>query len=206
LADCNGIASDGCETDLTSDPNNCNACGRACLDGLCIESHCRSPQKVGYPTQGSLFASLSPDVLAAWHLPAIPVDGWLWKIGIIVSSSTPGIRANVGVYEDDGSGQPSGLVAMGSFVSGMGVNGTTGNTNEVTLSPPFPMLQGGQPYYVAVVAEASDAGVGLVLPTNPGVSVTWFETNYPFGRLPSTAMLPQMVMLAQPDIYIVIAQ
>ncbi|AKV00494.1 Tryptophan synthase alpha chain [Labilithrix luteola] len=42
-ADCNGVAADGCETNLRSDPSNCGACGHVC-DGVpgqpCVEGHC----------------------------------------------------------------------------------------------------------------------------------------------------------------------
>lgn len=46
FADCNGIPTDGCETDTMKDPRNCGACGvgcatgQACIDGLCATEPC----------------------------------------------------------------------------------------------------------------------------------------------------------------------
>jgi hypothetical protein len=41
--DCNkAFCADGCELDLSSDPSNCGACGRACAPGQeCVEGQCR---------------------------------------------------------------------------------------------------------------------------------------------------------------------
>ena len=39
-ADCNGVASDGCEIDTTSDPDHCGTCGIQCKDVKCIKSAC----------------------------------------------------------------------------------------------------------------------------------------------------------------------
>lgn len=52
-ADCDGDPSNGCETDVTSDPNNCGSCGNVCMssDGVmetCAMSACIGPeQQVG---------------------------------------------------------------------------------------------------------------------------------------------------------------
>jgi hypothetical protein len=45
LADCDGVAGNGCETSLTSDPTNCGVCGRRCASepgarGVCSDSRC----------------------------------------------------------------------------------------------------------------------------------------------------------------------
>jgi hypothetical protein len=37
---CNGQAGDGCEASLTSDPDNCGACGNRCDGGTCENSRC----------------------------------------------------------------------------------------------------------------------------------------------------------------------
>ncbi len=53
-ADCNGMASDGCEVDLGADADNCGACGRqcvaagsitgvACISGACSIASCAAP-------------------------------------------------------------------------------------------------------------------------------------------------------------------
>jgi hypothetical protein len=40
-ANCNGIAEDGCEVDVTSDLNNCGACNNVCTGGkTCVNSSC----------------------------------------------------------------------------------------------------------------------------------------------------------------------
>ncbi len=41
FADCNGMTSDGCERDVTSDTDNCGSCGRACgAGGMCGFGQC----------------------------------------------------------------------------------------------------------------------------------------------------------------------
>ena len=45
FADCNSnLVSDGCETDLTSDPNNCGACGVVCSTSHVVGARCRGGQ------------------------------------------------------------------------------------------------------------------------------------------------------------------
>jgi hypothetical protein len=46
--DCNGDPSDGCETDTTSNPLHCGACGHDCLEGTCVGSLCQ-PVKLADP-------------------------------------------------------------------------------------------------------------------------------------------------------------
>src|SRR5262245_10458064 len=44
FADCNSDLSDGCEINVTSDVNNCGACGTVCAPGLaCVGSVCVTP-------------------------------------------------------------------------------------------------------------------------------------------------------------------
>ncbi len=41
FADCNGTIEDGCETNVSDDPNNCGTCGNKCADGVrCIDGKC----------------------------------------------------------------------------------------------------------------------------------------------------------------------
>jgi hypothetical protein len=41
LADCNAIAEDGCETDTSSSPQHCGACGHDCIGGDCVDAACQ---------------------------------------------------------------------------------------------------------------------------------------------------------------------
>jgi hypothetical protein len=44
FGNCDGNATNGCETGLASDNNNCGACGRACMGGqLCVAGTCTCP-------------------------------------------------------------------------------------------------------------------------------------------------------------------
>jgi len=55
--DCNGSPTDGCETNISSDPKNCGGCGivcdgiagQACVDGRCMVEPCDEPQDAGGP-------------------------------------------------------------------------------------------------------------------------------------------------------------
>jgi len=60
--DCNGIAADGCESNLASDQSNCGTCGKVCAEGdTCITSSCQKPlsggggqETISPPPQGQL--------------------------------------------------------------------------------------------------------------------------------------------------------
>lgn len=42
--DCNGLLDDGCEVNISADPDNCGACGNVCADGQrCIKGKCGCP-------------------------------------------------------------------------------------------------------------------------------------------------------------------
>jgi hypothetical protein len=51
FGDCNGVASDGCETDLSTSATHCGACATACqsparcVAGVCPGTTCRAPMR-----------------------------------------------------------------------------------------------------------------------------------------------------------------
>ena len=51
-ADCDQMPADGCEVDLTSNTNNCGACGHSCGAGTCKNSQCVAPPPPPPPDAG----------------------------------------------------------------------------------------------------------------------------------------------------------
>ncbi len=47
FGDCDGQPDNGCETDLTTSPYNCNGCGNSCGGGLCNAGVCNTPTMIG---------------------------------------------------------------------------------------------------------------------------------------------------------------
>src|SRR5262245_35460102 len=46
-ADCNGVADDGCEIDVTTDAAHCGACGQSCNGGVCVAGRCEGQGGAG---------------------------------------------------------------------------------------------------------------------------------------------------------------
>jgi hypothetical protein len=81
--DCNGLAADGCEVDLTSDPSNCGACGVQCPHG-CVGAVCAlrwdGESHVAGLTDGQPTSSLRQTTWTSWDGGTLdvrqgPVDG-----------------------------------------------------------------------------------------------------------------------------------
>jgi hypothetical protein len=45
-ANCDGVASNGCEVDLMTDATNCGACGTSCNGQPCVSGICQAPPVV----------------------------------------------------------------------------------------------------------------------------------------------------------------
>ncbi|MRG93427.1 FG-GAP-like repeat-containing protein [Polyangium spumosum] len=102
LADCNGSAADGCEVNLQSSVDHCNACDLACSTGdICSNGTCQAPPTGQVPG--------TPISVPATHTPLAPAvadvngDG---KLDILVangeSGSTMDPSGSVSVYLGNG--------------------------------------------------------------------------------------------------------
>ncbi len=127
FADCNG-GSDGCETNIGSDPNNCGRCPISCDAGLCpsvcndlpvcIDGACGTSVTVGNYENASANAGYC--TLASKASPSAPFfsifgvrvtiksSGYLAKLGIV--STFGGANVYLALYHDDGQNRPTRLV------------------------------------------------------------------------------------------------
>lgn len=86
LADCNADPVDGCEVNLQSDPEHCNACGDACAaDDICTNGACEPPPAGQVPGE--------PIDVPAMHTPLAPAVADIDKDGeldILVANAESG--------------------------------------------------------------------------------------------------------------------
>lgn len=91
FSDCDGVASNGCETDISSDPDNCGACATNCPGRVCAASMCTVPRScrdlhVAAPTLPSGSYTIDPDGPGAGSLAPYTVscdmdtDGGGWTL------------------------------------------------------------------------------------------------------------------------------
>ena len=95
--DCNGLAADGCETNLENNAQHCNACNAACGSGtICSNRICRTPPPAP--------VSNTPVSVPAMHSPAAPTVADLNRDGIL--------DVLVANQESGSSTAPSGSVSV----------------------------------------------------------------------------------------------
>lgn len=58
--DCNGVAADGCETDITTSGLHCGRCGHSCLGGACADGRCQ-PATLASGLVGPEWIDVGPD-------------------------------------------------------------------------------------------------------------------------------------------------
>lgn len=94
--DCDGVASNGCEHDVWSDPLNCGVCGKNCYGGTCSAGVCSQELEVVTESPGTI--------------------GYLWVEGTNVYWSTTGAPGKI--YKAPKSGGAPTLVATDSEAVG----------------------------------------------------------------------------------------
>ncbi|HMR06175.1 MAG TPA: hypothetical protein PKA88_10360 [Polyangiaceae bacterium] len=103
FGDCNGDATDGCETSLSDNDQNCGACGRSCLGGACSQTQCAS---VTLTTGQADPGAISVDGGQVFWIKNSPGAGAVMRISVegtnIVSLAAPpsGLRDVIHVDKD----------------------------------------------------------------------------------------------------------
>ncbi|GAC1556019.1 MAG: hypothetical protein NVS3B10_16660 [Polyangiales bacterium] len=108
FADCNGLATDGCEIDTMTDASNCGACGKACATGTtCTAGTC------GGATEGAFDPIVNPTFLSPgvhnFTTITIPAGVVVYVAGAGPLSGTLDLRATGDIKIDgtiDVSGGP----------------------------------------------------------------------------------------------------
>jgi len=75
--DCNKVAKDGCEVDLTADANNCNGCGNACPPDApyCLDSQCSMGCLGGMPAPDACTTGTDLETASPWIVCAADCKG-----------------------------------------------------------------------------------------------------------------------------------
>jgi hypothetical protein len=95
---CDGIASDGCESTLATDPANCGACGKSCNGGVCNASTC-GPAPVVLASEVGTIESIVIDATYAYYVDdsgfvmKVPLDGSAAATAIWTPTNQAGLWA-----------------------------------------------------------------------------------------------------------------
>jgi hypothetical protein len=184
----------GCEVNLTSDPNNCGACSSPCKYRECIGSSCAAPTYAGVVGPGP-----QSDAFAAGTLIFIKVSiasaSKLAALGM--TTTTAGAKAYLGLYSDAG-GAPQMLLAQTAELTAS-ATGTEGIL--ATLKP----VSAGA-FWIALTTNAPTASALKVASETATTGAAWYATGQTYGPLPasppgltSTSASP----IAIPDFYAV---
>ncbi len=146
FADCNGIAADGCEADIATDPLNCGSCGSACMAGSsCAAGVC------GRPSTGSEGA-FNPVVNPTYLSPGVhnfttinvPAGVVVYVAGGGANNGTLDLRATGDVVVDgtiDVSGGPGSQSTITSRSTRQGRAGAGGFSGDPRTATPGPACE-----------------------------------------------------------------
>jgi hypothetical protein len=117
--DCNGIAEDGCEADVTNDDKNCGICGRVCPEGqACMGGECKCANPLSCGACGNVCPpDTEPPFPDEWNMERRCVDG---KCHVPTCNSFYGdCNSDMGAPDGDGcetdvSGDPKNCGACGN--------------------------------------------------------------------------------------------
>jgi Cys-rich repeat protein len=96
---CDGVASNGCEVALASDPRHCGRCNNACA-GACAAGACATAVTVDRPTVINTAAASVNAARGAREASVLGVTGLVIPVGArVVLHQTQGTAATAGLYE-----------------------------------------------------------------------------------------------------------
>lgn len=112
---CDGdLRGNGCEVNLSSDPDHCGSCARGCPYDVCVRGKCERSCEGDPNPKEPLGSQLILGNRMVGVRVAVLERGVLAGLGVNVrhDASQPDTRFRMGLYNDDGSGRPSTLVGQ----------------------------------------------------------------------------------------------
>lgn len=202
-ASCNAVsANDGCETNVTNDPNNCNACGTVCKYGECVSGACPSTKwgSTGQKSHEKFGSSGSPVFLVAMPI-TIPLSGKLAALGVPVYFDTGDVPVHlyVGLFTSSGGGTPAPASLIAQTAELTTVSSALNGPTEGLIAAK-PTVAAGS-YFIAVISDApySVQDEGSTTTTN-----VWYSSSAPFGPFGQTVPAGLMsAPISVPDFYAV---
>ncbi len=190
---------DGCETNIASDANNCNACGTVCKYGECVNGACPSV-KWGSSTHvdHDNFGSSGTPVSLIASPVTITSSGKLAALGVPVFFLTgaTSVHLYVALYTSTGGALPG----PGSFVAQTAelstVNVQVSGPTEGLIQPAKAISAGD--YYIVVIADAPYS----VQDEGSNDTTIWYNsTTIPFGPIASLPTGLKTLSIPTPDFY-----
>jgi hypothetical protein len=192
---CDGLATNGCESNLTTDGNNCGHCTNACTSQVCRNQTCLTTTRYGNTGSGTGNSNFGAGYLAGIQV-YVPTASVLTGFGVVLYGTTASRNMYLGLYKDV-TGAPGDLVATIAASVLVAPGG-----KEVSVAPAPVDIQAGT-YWLLGTWDGSAS-----FASNSTTGVTWrYAAFAPFGPLPSTAPTAmQSSTLAPPNLYVIVAQ
>jgi hypothetical protein len=186
-ADCNTTASDGCEQDLSSDANNCGACGMVCQNTNCVNRACQCGSTTTVPPKIPLdmfimfdqSGSMNDDVTGGtkWNV----IKGALTTF--VNSPGAVGMRVGIGFFPvRSANAGGGGGFCIGSFCIGGGSANGTVSCNWLDYAVPAVGIDAIPAVSQAIIDSLNNHGPGGDTPTYPAL-----QGSYDYAKIWATA-------------------
>jgi RHS repeat-associated protein len=210
FGDCDGLAANGCETSLTSDDDNCGACGSVCdgtcTGGLCAGTGCENPNGCAGndPPQITSTPPTTATEGVTWYYAALGKDAdgdpFTWSLAQAPAGMT--IHASTGLVEWTPGPTSAGTVPVAVRATDDGgahytqafaitVDGVN-SAPKIVSSPPLTATAGALYAYAALATDADNPSLTWSVSGPAGMAVssaglvTWSVPAGTAGNFPVT--------------------
>jgi len=189
---CDGLAYNGCETNLDTSSTNCGTCGKTCASTVCQNRTCLTTARYGNTGAGVTYSNFSGNYLAGIQV-YIPNACVTTGLGVVLYGATASRNMYLGLYRDV-AGNPEERITTVASPSLVAPGG-----RELTV--PQVKIPAGN-YWLLGVWDGTAS-----FAANSTQTVTWRYASHPYGPLPETAPTSMLSTEAPPpNLYAIVAQ